>query len=347
MSTVISRSVNLLVVDDSSFMRHMISDILSSEKNIKIETVSNGKQALNKIRERIPDIITLDLEMGVMNGIEFLEVLKKENISIPVIILSKFVNNDASMVMKAFELGAIDAVHKPEAGIAYEIDKLKTELLEKIHLVINKKIKILRPDFKRTTLSVKSAFVIPKVMVIGASTGGPPALYEIFSRLPKLKLPVLVVQHMPAGFTESFAKRLNDIGQMEVKIAEEGEVLRLGTAYVAPGNYHLTVNKDYNIELIQTPQVNGVRPSIDVTLDSIADVFGGRVLSVILTGMGSDGAKGVEKIKALGGKCLAQDESSSAVFGMPEAVINAGLADSVMALDKIPEEIVKYLLNWN
>lgn len=347
MSIVISRSVNLLVVDDSSFMRHMISDILSSEKNIKVEAVSNGKQALNKIKEKVPDIITLDLEMGVMNGIEFLEALKKENISIPVIILSKLVNNDASMVMKAFELGAIDAVYKPEAGIAYEIDKLKTQLLEKINIVISKNVKILRPDFKRTTLTVKNSFVVPKVMVIGASTGGPTALYEVFSKLPKLKLPILVVQHMPAGFTESFARRLNDIGEIEVKIAEEGEALRIGTAYVAPGNYHLTVTKDYNVELLQTPQVNGVRPSIDVTLDSIAEVFGGRTLSVILTGMGSDGTKGVEKIKALGGKCIAQDETTSAVFGMPESIINAGLADAISPLGKIPEEIVKYLLNWN
>lgn len=347
MSIVISRSVNLLVVDDSSFMRHMISDILSSEKNIKVETVSNGKQALNKIKEKTPDIITLDLEMGVMNGIEFLEALKKENISIPVIILSKLVNNDASMVMKAFELGAIDAVYKPEAGIAYEIDKLKTQLLEKINIVISKNVKVLRPDFKRTTLSVKNSFVVPKIMVIGASTGGPTALYEVFSKLPKLKLPILVVQHMPAGFTESFARRLNDIGEMDVKIAEEGEPLRIGTAYVAPGNYHLTITKDYNIELLQTPQVNGVRPSVDVTLESVSDVFGGRTLSVILTGMGSDGTKGVEKIKALGGKCIAQDEATSAVFGMPESVINAGLADTISPLNKMPEEIVKYLLNWN
>jgi two-component system chemotaxis response regulator CheB len=342
----IEKEIKVLVVEDSAFMRQLIKDLLAEYKNIKIETASNGKIALQKIKEMNPDVITLDVEMPVLDGLSLLEIMKNDNFFIPTIMLSRLTQKDGETTMKALELGAIDFIPKPETGLmAIELDKLGQELFDKITL--SAKVKKPITNFnKNQPVKIKNAFIIPKVVLIGASTGGPGALYDIFSRLPKINVPILVVQHMPSGFTSSLAKRLNDISDLEVKVAEEGDFLKPGTVYIAPGDYHMTVNNDTFINLNQGPTVKGVRPSIDVTLKSLAGVYGGRILSVILTGMGNDGSEGVRDIKKLGGKCIAQDQDSCIVFGMPEAIIEDKNADSVVPLNKIPEEIVHYLINW-
>jgi two-component system chemotaxis response regulator CheB len=344
---VTEKEINLLVVDDSAFMRQLIKDLVTENKNIRVETASNGQIALQKIREQKPDVMTLDVEMPVLGGLELLEIMRRDNFLIPTIMLSRLTQANGDVTMRALELGAIDFIAKPEAGLLeIEIEKLGQDLLEKI---IHSSRLILSPNpiINTAPVKMKNAFIIPRIMVIGASTGGPGALYNIFSRLPKINIPVLIVQHMPPGFTDSLARRLNDISESEVKIAEEGEPLKGGTVYVAPGNFHITVSGDYNISLNQSPTVKGVRPSVDVTLKSVAGVYNGRVLSVILTGMGNDGSDGVTEIKKLGGKCISQDQESCIVFGMPGAVIEAGNADSVVPLEKIPEEIIHYLLNWH
>jgi two-component system chemotaxis response regulator CheB len=344
---ILEKEIKLLVVDDSAFMRQLIKDLVASNKNISVETASNGKIALQKIRETRPDVMTLDVEMPVLDGLELLDIMRQDNYFIPTIMLSRMTQKNGEITMKALELGAIDFISKPAAGLlAIELDKLGEELLEKI-MMSAQVTKNPYPTIKQSPVKMKNTFIIPRVLVIGASTGGPGALYDIFSRLPKLTIPVLVIQHMPSGFTDSLAKRLNDACEMDVKVGEHGEAMKPGTVYVAPGDYHMTVSEDFCINLNQNPSVKGVRPSIDVTLKSIAPVFGGRVLSVILTGMGNDGSEGVKEIKKLGGKCIVQDQNSCVVFGMPEAVIQAHNADSVVSLAKMPEEIIHYLINWN
>ena len=342
------KEIKLLIVDDSAFMRQLIKDLLAKYQNIKIDTASNGKIALQKISEFRPDIITLDIEMNIMNGLELLEVMKNENIFIPTIMLSRFTQVNGEITMKALDLGAIDFISKPEDSlISLEFDKLADELYKKINvsLKVSK-----RPTYSinKDPIQIKNSFIIPKVIVIGSSTGGPGALYNIFSRLPKINIPIIIIQHIPAGFTDSLAKRLNDVSEMTVKVADNHELLKPATVYLAPGDYHLTLNSDNRISLDnKSAQYKGVRPSFDVTLKSIAKVYQGRVLSVVLTGMGNDGCEGIDLIRKLGGKCIAQDKESCVVFGMPEAVINDDNADSIASLNKIPEEIVYYLMNWN
>lgn len=229
-----------------------------------------------------------------------------------------------------------------------EFDKLAKELSEKINIALNVSKRPVISSIKKNKVDIKNSFIIPKLLVIGASTGEPTALYSIFSSLPKVNIPIIVIQHMPAGFTDSLSKRLNDVSDMDVKVAEHGEMIKPGNVYVAPGDYHLTLNMDQTINLDnKLPTYKGVRPSVDVTLKSVAKVFQGRVLNVILKGMGNDGCEGVEIINELGGKCIAQDKESCVVFGMPEAVINSYNVDSIVSLSKIPEEIVYYLTNWN
>jgi len=340
------REIKLLIVDDSAFMRQLIKDLLSEYQNIKVETASNGKIALQKIKELNPDVVTLDVEMPILNGLEFLELMKEQNIFVPTMMISKLTQKNSFTTIKALELGAIDFVQKPDSGfLAIELSEFKQELYEKI-IVLSKIKRPIKISSKKEQVKIKTNFIIPKVVVIGSSTGGPRALYDIFMRLPSISIPILVVQHMPSGFTTSFAKRLNEISLSEVKTAEDGEKIKPETIYVAPGDYHMTVVSNGKISLTQTHQVNRVRPSVDVTLDSVAEIYGGRVLSVILTGMGSDGKDGVDKIRKLGGKCIVQNEESCAVFGMPKEVIESNNADSIVCLDKIPEEIVKFLTNW-
>lgn len=345
----LNKEIRLLIVDDSAFMRQLIKDLLSPHKNIIIETASNGKIALQKIKEFSPQVMTLDVEMPVMGGLELLLVLKEENLMLPTIMLSRLTQKDGETTIKALEFGAIDFISKPEGGLmAIELDRLGDELLQKIIFSINIPKSSINNSFKKSeTIAVKNSFIIPKIVVIGSSTGGPGALYQIFSRLERVNLPFLIVQHMLSGFTSSLAKRLNDISNFDVKVAEDGDLLKPGHVYVAPGDYHMTINSDMIIKLNQNPSVKGVRPSVDVTLSSVAESFGGRVLSVILTGMGNDGEDGVREIRKLGGKCIAQDKESCVVYGMPEAVIQSNNADSIVPLSNIPEEIVRYLSNWN
>lgn len=345
---VLDKEIKVLIVDDSAFMRHIIRDLLQSNNKIKMDFASNGKLALQKIKEFKPDIITLDIEMNVMNGLELLSEMRSQNIFIPTIMISKFTQKDGETTMKALDLGAIDFIPKPEDKlINIEFDKLSKELCDKINVALTVAKRPVLPQAQKEKIQFKGSFIIPKLLVIGASTGGPTALYTIFSTLPKVNIPIIIVQHMPDGFTNSLAKRLNDISDMNVKVAENGELIKAGNVYVAPGDYHLTVTQEQTIKLDKSPTYKGVRPSVDVTLKSVAKVYQGRVLNVILTGMGNDGCEGVEIINELGGKCIAQDKDSSVVFGMPEAVIDSYNVDSIVSLSRISEEIVYYLTNWN
>ncbi|MFN8672095.1 MAG: chemotaxis-specific protein-glutamate methyltransferase CheB [Candidatus Sericytochromatia bacterium] len=339
---ILEKEIKLLVVEDSSLMRQIIEDSLMPYKNIKINTASNGKVALKKIEEFKPDVMTLDIQMDSMDGIQVLKEMRKNGINIPTITISK---SSQPTIMESLRLGAIDFIEKPSSGIFSDIENLRKQLIEKINRA--KMLSTLKREVKIEKVPKTNKLIIPKVIVIGASTGGPTSLYKIFSNLERIKTPIIVVQHMPDGFSESMAKRLNKISLIEVKVAEDNEQLKDYTAYVVPGDHHLEFDKDGKFILNKKPPVKGIRPSVDVTLKSALDVFGGRILSVILTGIGDDGAEGVELIAEKGGRCIVQNEETSVVFGMPRAIIEANNADSIVNIDRIHEEIVYYLENWD
>lgn len=341
---IISNEIKLLIVEDSGFTRQMLKDLLFPYQNIKIDTASNGRLAMQKIKDFKPDVITLDINMETMDGIQLLKEMKSKKLNIPTIMISKEIKDSFH---ESLQLGAVDYISKPDSGFFTDIDTLRGQLVSKIFKArdtykFEKNFMIDNND-----LQVTKPFIIPKVIVIGSSTGGPKALYSIFSKLPKIKIPIIIVQHMPEGFTKSMSARLNKLSRMTVKLAEHGETLNPEFAYVVPGNFNLEIDSKGKINLAQDKDYKGMRPSINITLNSVNSFFKGRVLAVILTGIGDDGLDGVEELKELGGKCIAESEESCVVFGMPKSVIDAGHADEVSHLDKIPEKIIYYLNNWN
>ncbi len=336
-----NKEVKVLVVEDSNFMRQIIKDALLPYKNIKVDTASNGKIALKKIEEFQPDVMTLDIQMDVMDGLEFLQEMKDNKLSIPTIMITK---SSQDFINESMRLGAIDYILKPKTGFFYDNDVLQKELVDKIY-----KAKDLNSIKNSATFksNKEGNEQHPKLIVIGSSTGGPNALHTIFSRLPRIKTPIIIIQHMPDGFNEALADRLNKISTMNVKIAENEETLKYYTVYLAPGNRHLEFDKRGRILINKKEQYNGVRPSVDITLKSAFNTFGGKILSVILTGMGDDGLEGVDLIRSNGGRCIVQDEESSVVFGMPKAIIDSGNSDSIVNIDYIHHEIMRHINNWN
>jgi two-component system chemotaxis response regulator CheB len=337
--------IKVLVVDDSSFMRKIIPEILEEDKDIKvISTAKDGLEALKKIDQLKPDVITLDVEMPEMDGLETLNKIMN-NYPTPVIMLSAYTPKGAETTLKALEYGAVDFVRKPSGEISLDIKKVQKELIEKIKIAKTidiSKLKIL----SKKEISVDKSFIlktetIKTLVVIAASTGGPRALYEILPKIEKKNFSVsyLIIQHMSAGFTTTLASRLNSISILNVKEAEDKEQIRPETIYIAPGNFHMeieNIDEKLYISLNQKPALHGVRPAADYTMISIAKNFNGKIISVILTGMGKDGADGATKIKEKGGMVIAQDKETSVIFGMPRVAIEKGVVDIVSPLQKIP-----------
>lgn len=346
-----TREIRVLVVDDSSYMRYLISKILMSHPQIEvIDTARDGIEALEKIKELKPDVVTLDIEMPKLDGIGVLEKLNEEKIFLPVVVLSKLAEDGAEATLKALELGAVDFILKPKGTEALTLDKVKKELIQKVKIFskvdpgkiryfsgeIRERKKVLKELFKRKELELK------KVIVIAASTGGPTALGEIIPKFPEdLPACILIIQHMPPNFTKSLASRLNLISKIEVKEAEQRDKIEPGIAFVAPGGYHMKINDKGFIKLTKEPPVNGVRPSADVTIECAARIYRERAIGVILTGMGFDGTRGGYLLKKAGGKTIAEDIKTSVVEGMPSSLIKSGNADIVAPIDKVAEEIMK------
>jgi len=340
--------VQVLVVDDSALMRKLICELLESDPNIEVvDTARDGYEAVEKVAKLHPDVVTMDVQMPRMSGLEALSHIMSQ-CPTPVIILTGL--NNPQLAIEALERGAVDFVLKPSGTISMDIYKIRQELIQKVKLapLVNIR-KMVQRGITPPLPPLKTPFRIPgkRVVVIGASTGGPRALNHCLSSLPShLPAAVLVVQHMPPGFTRSFAERLNRRSPLEVKEAEEGDVILPGRAYVAPGDYHMVVEKRGNQEVIhldKSPPVKGLRPSADVTMRSVAEVFGAGSIGVILTGMGSDGADGLKAIKERGGITIAQDRSTSIIYGMPRAAVRSGCVDKVLPLGEIPKEIVRLL----
>ncbi len=337
--------INVLVVDDSSFMRQIFKRTLEKENNINvIATARNGTDALEKIKKFNPDVITLDVEMPIKDGLATLREIMKKDKPIPTIMVSAVDSKET--VMKALELGAFDFIPKPDGSTSMSIDEISTNLILKINSAASMNIK---PKFNikpittsyKNKISKKSSRSKFPILAIGTSSGGPKALKAIIPALPKdFPAAILIVQHMPAGFTSSFANRLDSESSIKVKEAAQNDILEPGLALLAPGDYHMRVNEQGEIFLDQSERKWSVRPCVDHMMITASVNFSDRVIGVILTGMGSDGAEGMTAIKENGGYGIVEDESTALVYGMPGATIKAGAFDEIVPLHQIPFKLI-------
>jgi two-component system chemotaxis response regulator CheB len=338
------REISVLVVDDSVVMRQIITDILEREKDIKVVgTAKNGKEAIAKVRELNPDVVSMDIEMPVMDGIMSLQHIMQDSPR-PVVMLSAAGKRQAELTMKSLEHGAVDFIPKTGASLSIDLEKEQEVIRQKIRTAAS--IKVAKPE-----RVVERPIVCNEVhstsgdwcVFIGASTGGPKALPEVMSRLPSnLPAGVCIVQHMPEGFTKSFAERLNWNAQIEVKEAAEGDEVKPGLALLAPGNKHMEIIEK-KVHLTDDPKIHFVRPAVDVMMKTGIKHYGPRSVGVVLTGMGYDGAEGMKAIKAAGGKTVVQDEATSVVYGMPKACVELNAADKIVPLNSVARHIVMAL----
>jgi two-component system chemotaxis response regulator CheB len=332
--------MKVLVVDDSAFMRKIISDMINSDPQLNVVgTARDGVDALKKIPQIHPDVITLDVNMPRMDGLTTLKQIMKER-PLPVIMVSAATQEGAETTFQALNLGAVDYIPKPSGQISLDVNKIKNELVAKIKTAMKAKI-ITHKHIPRSRIKTKQKLK-EKVITIGASTGGPPALEKILTQLPRNIPPTLIVQHMPSGFTSSFAKRLDELCNFYVKEAEKGDIIKQGQALIAPGGYHMTVTTEGRIQLDTGPPEHSVRPAVDPLMRTAAEVYGSETIGVILTGMGRDGSSGLKAIKENGGRTIAQNEATCTVFGMPKAAIDDGNVDKVLPLSKIPKQIMQW-----
>ncbi len=334
--------INVLIVDDSAFMRQIFKKNIDRESDLNTMGVArNGKDALKKIDRYSPDVITLDIEMPEMDGLETLKVLMdRKDFEIPIIMVSALDNK--SNVIDALDLGAFDFLPKPSKKISMDIEEITDDLINKIRAAYQSNK--CRVDSKKRTpvenrVKNKNLEKFP-IVAVGTSSGGPNALKELLTALPA-DFPggMIIVQHMPAGFTQTLAKRLDSVSKIDILEAKEGDQLEKGKALIAPGNYHLEII-DKTVQLNQKDKKWGVRPCVDYMMETVAQSFTNRVIGVVLTGMGHDGGLGMRAIKNNGGYCIIQDKESSLVYGMPQAVKDQNAYDEIIPLSDIPHKIM-------
>ncbi|UTC64257.1 chemotaxis response regulator protein-glutamate methylesterase [Treponema sp. OMZ 788] len=367
--------IRVLIVDDSALMRNIIGKIVDATPGLKIaDKAMNGRFALQKLDRVAPDVIVLDLEMPEMNGIEFLRELKKQNIKIPVVILSSIAKEGAKVTMDCLELGASDFITKPSGSESANLNTV-SETLSKMLLAYGRRHQIetgARGSAAKSSLSEPFKSSLPKpttaasavepqkeekpkaqrdhgniqIIAIGISTGGPNALRQVFASLDKdLPQPIVVVQHMPPGFTKEFASSLDKICPLEVKEAEDGDLIKPGRILIAPGGKHLVVEKRSLAavaKVIDTPPQSGHKPSVDVLFESVAKEYQNHALGIIMTGMGKDGAQNITKLYSEGSRTIGQDEASSVVYGMPRVAWEMGGVMEQVSLDNMAATINRY-----
>lgn len=370
MNSLEGKQINVLVVDDSAFMRKSISMMLESDPLIKvIATANNGEEGVAKVLEFEPDLVTMDIEMPRMDGLTALRKIMEKHPT-PVLMVSSLTAEGASATLDALDLGAVDFIPKQLSYVSLDIVKIKDDLIAKIKDIVRRKHILMasyrsrsafqkakggvkqRTDIRAFGDTSKSIPVIKKMhhpvqlIAIGSSTGGPPALQNLVTKLPRaLPVGVVIAQHMPATFTKSLAERLNNLASVEVKEAEHNEPLKPGHVYIAPGGQHIKVRKvgsSASIIVTQDPRTALYKPSVDVLMSSVAEMYDKASIGVILTGMGQDGVKGMSLMKNRGAVIIAQNEESCVVYGMPRAVVEADLADHILPINDIASNIAAY-----
>ncbi len=357
---ILDNPISVLIVDDSALMRKVLNYIIGQQSDIKVAGIAmNGLFALKKMERLDIDIITLDLEMPEMGGIEFLKERKKRGIKTPVIILSSQAKKGARITMEALALGASDFVLKPSGRDSKNLNEIGDELINLLRIYGGKNQKdkghltsstYIKKDYG--TIQKDITPIINKknkkfsgkieLIAIGISTGGPNALRTIFKNLDNNLPPILVVQHMPAGFTYEFANSLNRICLLEVREANDGDIVKSGRILIAPGDKHIAIEKKKLaniVKLTNDEPVNGHKPSVGVLFNSVSESYGNNCLAIIMTGMGKDGSREIGNIYNKGGLTIAQDESSSVVFGMPKVAIESGIIQMITPLNKMAEAI--------
>ncbi len=364
--------IKVVVIDDSAFMRKALAAMLSKDPEIEVVgTARDGEEGLEMIRRHQPDVVTLDIEMPRMDGLTALRHIMME-MPRPVLMVSSLTTEGAEATLKAMELGAVDFIPKQLSKVSLDIVKIEDDLRAKVKLIAKRRMSHL----SRSSLTARvraagaagAAAAAPAgaapaerpsraarpggsqtrdLVAIGVSTGGPPAVQKVLSVLPKdFPAGILIAQHMPAAFTGPFAKRLDSVCQITVKEAEDGERLQHGVAYVAPGGKHLRLDQKVSridVRVVEEPREALYKPSATVLFESVAAGVGRRGLGVVLTGMGSDGLEGMKTLKAKGGRALAQSDSTCVVYGMPKAIVDAGLADEIVDIDDMGEAILQNL----
>jgi len=355
------KKIRAVVIDDSAFMRKSISIMLESDPDIEvIGTARDGLEGYELIKKERPDIATLDIEMPRMDGLTALKKIM-DDCPTAVIMVSSLTTEGAEQTIKAMELGAVDFIPKELSYVSINIVKIKEDLIKKVKEIVKQKSALARlrriqmPAKQAPETHIKAGEIqfLPKMnykaIALGVSTGGPMSLQKVIPHLSKdIKCPMFIVQHMPPKFTKSLAERLNGISELQVKEAEDNETVKGGVVYFAPGGFHMHLRKrsdgEVKIEISEMPADTLHRPSVDVMVNSVLKIYGKSTLGVIMTGMGKDGFEGLKELKSLGGNCIAQDEESCVVYGMPKAVVDGGLADSIVPLERIYEVINKAVL---
>ncbi|RJE48770.1 MULTISPECIES: chemotaxis response regulator protein-glutamate methylesterase [unclassified Dehalobacter] len=345
------KPIKVLIVDDSPFIRMSLKKILSSDPAIQvIATAQDGKEGILKLQDLKPDVVTMDVEMPVMNGLEALEEIMRWQ-PMPVIVLSSVTTDGTKMTMKAFDLGAVDVVAKPSGKEGNDLSALAEEIVLKIKSVagvdttrLNKKNLGSAPPLVKQQIQPIGCKI--EIVAIGTSTGGPSALQNVLSKLPKnFPVPVIVAQHMPAGFTAPLASRLNSICEATVKEVEHGELLKAGTIYIGQAGKQFQVARNSsgltaNVTT-ESPIATLYKPSVDVMFLSLAKEVGAGVLGVVMTGMGNDGLAGMKALKAKGAYAIAESEKTCIIYGMPRSIIEAKLADRIEMLSDIGSTILE------
>ncbi len=346
------KKIRVLVVDDSALIRNVMTEMLSEDPEIEVVGAAPDPYvARDKIKALNPDVLTLDVEMPKMDGLTFLRKLMAAR-PMPVVMVSSLTEQGAATTLQALEAGAVDFVTKPTVDIQHGMSDLAHQITSKVKAAAQANVKKRTPPIdcaeRIKALAAQSSMIktTDTIIAIGASTGGTEALRELLEVLPPNTPPIVITQHMPEQFTKSFADRLNELCQIGVKEATEGDSVIPGQALVAPGNYHMELRRSgarYYVTLNQTPLVNRHRPSVDVMFASVGQYAGANSVGVILTGMGNDGAAGLLKMKQAGAFTLAQDEASCVVFGMSKEAIKAGGVDKILPLSEIPGALLAHL----
>jgi two-component system chemotaxis response regulator CheB len=342
------RRIKVLVVDDSAIVRKILTETISVEQDMEVVgTAPDPYIARDKILSLQPDVLTLDIEMPRMDGLTFLKKLMQYH-PMPVIVISSLGHSSCEASMEALRCGAVEVLAKP--GGPYLIAELRTSLTSKLRAAANARIR--KPSLIPSApplhppLPPQDGFREDALIAIGASTGGTEAIRAVLTQLPANTPGIVITQHIPAVFSAAFAKRLNQLCAIEVKEACDGDEVRVGRALIAPGNFHMTVQRSgnkYRVQVQDGPQVCYQRPSVDVMFSSVAEAARGGAIGVLLTGMGADGAQGLLRMKRAGATTIAQDEESCVVYGMPREAVKIGAADQVSPLSVIPNEILRCL----